>query len=62
MPARPSCSAAKGGQRPDNILGDDGVPVEYHERFWRSGSSTVIPLRQDAFDAIDANCPIRTGR
>ncbi|MBQ2797463.1 MAG: V-type ATP synthase subunit A [Tidjanibacter sp.] len=41
-----------------NILGDDGVPVEYHERFWKSELLDFVILQQDAFDAIDANCPI----
>ena len=41
-----------------NILGDDGVPVEYHERFWKSELLDSVILQQDAFDVIDANCPI----
>ncbi|MBO5801512.1 MAG: V-type ATP synthase subunit A [Alistipes sp.] len=41
-----------------NILGDDGVPVEYHERFWKSELLDAVILQQDAFDDIDANCPI----
>ncbi len=41
-----------------NILGDDGVPVEYHERFWKSELIDFVILQQDAFDKIDANCPI----
>ena len=41
-----------------NILGDDGVPVEYHERFWKSELLDSVILQQDAFDDIDANCPI----
>ena len=41
-----------------NILGDDGVPVEYHERFWKSELLDSVILQQDAFDNIDANCPI----
>ena len=41
-----------------NILGDDGVPVEYHERFWKSELLDSVILQQDAFDSIDANCPI----
>ena len=40
-----------------NILGDDGVPTEYHERFWKSELIDFVILQQDAFDAIDANCP-----
>ena len=41
-----------------NILGDDGVPVEYHARFWKSELIDFVILQQDAFDAIDANCPM----
>jgi len=41
-----------------NILGDDGVPVEYHERFWKSELIDFVILQQDAFDEIDANCPL----
>ena len=41
-----------------NILGDDGVPVEYHERFWKSELIDFVILQQDAFDDIDANCPM----
>ena len=41
-----------------NILGDDGVPVSYHERFWKSELIDFVILQQDAFDDIDANCPI----
>ncbi len=39
-----------------NILGDDGVPVEYHERFWKSELLDAVILQQDAFDATDAYC------
>ena len=41
-----------------NILGDDGVPVEYHERFWKSELIDFVILQQDAFDDIDAKCPM----
>ena len=41
-----------------NILGDDGVPVDYHETFWKSEIIDFVILQQDAFDDIDANCPI----
>ena len=41
-----------------NILGDDGVPVEYHERFWKSELIDFVILQQDAFDDIHANCPL----
>ncbi|HIZ86241.1 MAG TPA: V-type ATP synthase subunit A [Candidatus Coprenecus stercoravium] len=38
-----------------NILGDDGVPVSYHERYWKSELIDYIILQQDAFDKIDAS-------
>ncbi|MFI3277751.1 MAG: V-type ATP synthase subunit A [Rikenellaceae bacterium] len=41
-----------------NILGDDGVPIEYHERFWKSELIDFVILQQDAFDDIDASTPI----
>ena len=42
-----------------NILGDDGVPVEYHVTFWKSELIDFIVLQQDAFDEIDAVTPIK---
>jgi V/A-type H+-transporting ATPase subunit A len=45
-----------------NILGDDGVPVEYHERFWKSELLDGVILQQDAFDATDAYCPMERQR
>lgn len=41
-----------------NILGDDGVPVDYHENFWKSEVIDFVILQQDAFDRIDAVCPL----
>ncbi|MCQ2169194.1 MAG: V-type ATP synthase subunit A [Bacteroidales bacterium] len=40
-----------------NILGDDGVPMSYHEAFWKSEMIDFAFLQQDAFDPIDALCP-----
>ena len=37
-----------------NILGDDGVPVEYHVIFWKSELIDFVILQQDAFDEVDA--------
>lgn len=37
-----------------NILGDDGVPVDYHVTFWKSELIDFVILQQDAFDEIDA--------
>lgn len=41
-----------------NILGDDGVPLDYHIRYWRSELIDFVILQQDAFDKIDASCPL----
>ncbi|HPE35277.1 MAG TPA: V-type ATP synthase subunit A [Bacteroidales bacterium] len=41
-----------------NILGDDGVPLEYHLRYWKSEVFDFVILQQDAFDEIDASTPI----
>ncbi|MCL2738874.1 MAG: V-type ATP synthase subunit A, partial [Bacteroidales bacterium] len=41
-----------------NILGDDGVPMDYHLRFWRSELIDFAVLQQDAFDEIDSTCPM----
>lgn len=41
-----------------NILGDDGVPVEYHVTFWKSELIDFVILQQDAFDAVDAVTPM----
>ena len=37
-----------------NILGDDGVPVDYHVVFWKSEIIDFVILQQDAFDDVDA--------
>jgi len=36
-----------------NILGDDGVPVDYHVVYWKSELIDFAFLQQDAFDKID---------
>jgi V/A-type H+-transporting ATPase subunit A len=41
-----------------NILGDDGVPVEYHTTYWKSELIDFIVLQQDAFDEIDSVTPM----
>ena len=41
-----------------NILGDDGVPVEYHVIFWKSEIIDFVILQQDAFDEVDAMTPL----
>ncbi len=41
-----------------NILGDDGVPMSYHELFWKSELIDFIILQQDAFDPVDSLTPM----
>ena len=41
-----------------NILGDDGVPVDYHVTFWKSELIDFVILQQDAFDKTDSLCPM----
>ncbi len=45
-----------------NILGDDGVPMSYHVNFWKSELVDFVILQQDAFDTIDALCPLERQR
>lgn len=41
-----------------NILGDDGVPVDYHVTLWKSELIDFVILQQDAFDSIDSVTPL----
>lgn len=41
-----------------NILGDDGVPIDYHLRYWRSEIIDFVILQQDAFDKTDSSTPM----
>jgi len=41
-----------------NILGDDSVPIEYHQIFWKSEVVDFVILQQDAFDKIDSSTPM----
>jgi V/A-type H+-transporting ATPase subunit A len=41
-----------------NILGDDGVPMSFHDRFWKSELIDFVILQQDAFDKIDCSTPM----
>jgi V/A-type H+-transporting ATPase subunit A len=41
-----------------NILGDDGVPTEYHVVFWKSELIDYVVLQQDAFDPVDSVTPL----
>ena len=45
-----------------NILGDDGVPMSYHELFWKSELVDFIILQQDAFDPVDSLTPLERQR
>ena len=38
-----------------DILGDDGVPLEYHVVYWKSELIDFVILQQDAFDNIDGS-------
>jgi V/A-type H+-transporting ATPase subunit A len=41
-----------------NILGDDGVPIDYHQTFWKSELIDFVILQQDAFDKVDSITPV----
>jgi len=41
-----------------NILGDDSVPIDYHQTFWKSELIDFVILQQDALEAIDALTPL----
>lgn len=45
-----------------NILGDDGVPMGYHQVFWKAEVIDFVILQQDAFDKIDCNSPLNRQR
>jgi V/A-type H+/Na+-transporting ATPase subunit A len=38
-----------------NIVGDDGVPLDYHISYWKSELIDFIILQQDAFDDVDSS-------
>lgn len=42
-----------------NILGDDGVPLAYHDRYWKSELIDRVILQQDGFDEVDASTPMK---
>jgi len=42
-----------------NILGDDGVPISFHERYWKSELIDFVILQQDAFDKIDSSTSMK---
>ena len=39
-------------------MGDDGVPMSYHEQYWKSELIDFVILQQDAFDDIDGSTPL----
>lgn len=41
-----------------DILGDDGVPIDYHIKLWKSEIIDFVILQQDAFDKIDMLTPL----
>ena len=41
-----------------DILGDDGVPIDYHLKLWKSEIIDFVILQQDAFDQIDMLTPL----
>ncbi len=45
-----------------DILGDDGVPIEYHVRFWKAEVVDFIILQQDAFDKVDQSSSLERQR
>lgn len=42
-----------------NILGDDGVPLDYHVLYWKAEIIDFVILQQDAFDDIDSMTPMK---
>lgn len=42
-----------------NILGDDGVPLDYHQVYWKAEVIDFVILQQDAFDKIDRNSSLK---
>lgn len=42
-----------------NILGDDGVPLDYHLKYWKGEVVDFVILQQDAFDKIDCSTPLK---
>ncbi len=49
----------KEAQEQINILGDDGVPLSYHDKQWKSELIDKIILQQDGFDKIDQSTPMQ---
>jgi V/A-type H+-transporting ATPase subunit A len=49
----------KEAQEQINILGDDGVPLSYHDKYWKSELVDRIILQQDGFDKVDQSTPMK---
>lgn len=49
----------KEAQEQINILGDDGVPLSYHDKYWKSELVDRIILQQNAFDTVDQSTPMK---
>jgi V/A-type H+/Na+-transporting ATPase subunit A len=45
-----------------NILGDDGVPLDYHLRYWKGEVIDFVISQQDAFDKIDSSTNFKRQR
>lgn len=45
-----------------NILGDDGVPLDYHLRYWKGEVVDFVISQQDAFDKIDSRTEFKRQR
>jgi V/A-type H+/Na+-transporting ATPase subunit A len=45
-----------------NILGDDGVPLDYHLRYWKGEVIDFVISQQDAFDKIDSSTDFKRQR
>jgi len=45
-----------------NILGDDGVPLEYHVTYWKGEVVDFVISQQDAFDKIDSSTDFKRQR
>lgn len=45
-----------------NILGDDGVPLDYHITFWKGEVVDFVISQQDAFDKIDCSTNFKRQR
>jgi V/A-type H+-transporting ATPase subunit A len=52
----------KEAQEQINILGDDGVPLVYHDKQWKSELIDRIILQQDGFDKVDQSTPMKRQR